>query len=138
MGNASALAGLLLMFGAASPTSAQPATVEGAYARLSPADARVARALFEAQVTPAAPAPMATRATPKVLTVDQIAAMKQGGQSWGQVFKTLKAQGRVADGNLNQVVARHGHRHDGGVASSVSASYDGTGYGRAAGDDTRR
>ena len=52
MGNASALAGLLLLFGAtsASPASAQTATVDGAYARLSPGNAKVARALFEAQV----------------------------------------------------------------------------------------
>ena len=72
MGNASALAGLLLLFGSAAPANAQqPATVDGAYARLSPGNAKVARALFEAQVTNTMPAAVKT---PKALTVDQIAA----------------------------------------------------------------
>jgi len=133
MGNASALAGLLLLFGAASPASAQqPATVEGAYAKLSPGNAKIARALFEAQVpntTP--PAPSAPAATaPRALTVDQIAAMKVG-QGWGQVFNAMKAQGLVLDKSLGQVVARFQHRTtesavatQRSAAPEPSASYD--------------
>jgi len=42
MGNASTLAGFLLLLGAvsATPSHAQPASVDGAYARLSPGNAR--------------------------------------------------------------------------------------------------
>ena len=117
MGNASALAGLLLLFGSAAPASAQqPATVDGAYARLSPGNAKVARALFEDQVTNSAPVAVKT---PRALTVDQIAAMKQG-QDWGRVFSAMKAQGLLTDKNLGQVVTRYEHRSAGAV-TAVSA-----------------
>jgi hypothetical protein len=131
MGNASALAGLLLLFGAAtaSPAAAQTAvTADGAYAKLSPGNGKIARALYEAQV---APTTTGTAPTSKSLTLDQIAAMKQNGQGWGQVFQTLKAQGLVADKNLGQVVSRYQHHvntHDADVSPS---SYDGgTGKGK--------
>ena len=126
MGNASALAGLLLLFGATttSPAAAQTAvTVDGAYAKLSTGNAKIARALHEAQVTPTSGTITTTGTTParsKTLTLDQIAAMKQTGQSWGQVFQTLKAQGLMADKNLGQVVSRYEHRAN----ADVSASYD--------------
>jgi hypothetical protein len=113
MGNASALAGLLLLFGAASPASAQQATIDGAYAKLSPGNAKVARALFEAQVSTTTP-PAAV--APKALSVDQIAAMKQN-QGWGQVFSAMKAQGLLLDKSLGQVVARYQHRS--GASSTV-------------------
>ena len=125
MGNASALAGLLLLFGAAtaSPASAQQATADGAYAKLSPGNAKVARALFEAQVSNTTPPVAGAPAAPtlKSLTVDQIAAMKQG-QGWGQVFSMMKAQGLLVDKNLGQVVARYQHRTSNpGAVTTVSA-----------------
>jgi len=142
MGNASALAGLLLLFGAtsASPASAQTATVDGAYARLSPGNAKVARALFEAQVNNTTPAPATAAPTSagaaKALTMDQIAAMKNG-QGWGQVFQSMKALGLVAEKNLGQVVNRDQQRSTSSVVKTashapvtkaevpdVSASYD--------------
>ena len=113
MGNASTLAGFLLLFGAvaASPAGAQPVTVDGAYAKLSSGNAKVARALFEAQsVTPTTSPSGGSSTTPssaKPLTLDQLAAMKQGGQSWGQIFQTMKAQGLVQDKSLGQVVSRY-------------------------------
>jgi hypothetical protein len=99
MGNASALAGLLLLFGAttASPANAQ-ATADGAYAKLSTGNAKIARALFDAQVK--------TPSSAKLLTLDQLAAQKQNGQSWGQIFQSMKTQGLVQDKNLGQVVTR--------------------------------
>ena len=99
MGNASALAGLLLLFGAttASPANAQ-ATADGAYAKLSTGNAKIARALFDAQVK--------TPSSAKLLTLDQLAAQKQSGQSWGQIFQSMKTQGLVQDKNLGQVVTR--------------------------------
>src|SRR5437764_13599641 len=132
MGNASTLAGFLLLLGAvsATPTHAQPASVDGAYARLSPGNAKVARALFEAQVTNTAPtsakptgtAGGTTAAAPRSLTLDQIAAMKQNGQSWGHVFQTLKAQGLVQDKSLGQVVSRYQHQQQtaGGVVTTAA------------------
>jgi hypothetical protein len=119
MGNASALAGLLLLFGAtsASPASAQTATVDGAYARLSPGNAKVARALFEAQVSNTTPA--APTSAGKALTMDQIAAMKNG-QGWGQVFQSMKGLGLVTEKNLGQVVNRSQQRSTVTVVKTAS------------------
>jgi hypothetical protein len=127
MGNASTLAGFLLLLGAvsASPSHAQPVSVDGAYAKLSPGNAKVARALFEAQVTNTTPTSRRqtpTGAAPKAMTLDQIAALKQGGQSWGRVFETMKAQGLVQDKNLGQVVSRYQHQQQnpGSMATAVN------------------
>ena len=131
MGNASALAGFLLLLGAVSapPARAQNVPVEGAYQRLSPGNAKVAHALFDAQAPAAPAAPRSTGTSgvtapvPKPLTLDQIAAMKQGGQSWGQVFQTMKSQGLVQDRNLGQVVGRYQHQQrvtSGRVVTTVS------------------
>ena len=129
MGNASTLAGLLLLFGAASasPASAQTATVDGAYAKLSPGNAKIVRALYEAQVTntmPAPPAPSSSSAAPRTLTLDQIAAMKYGGQGWGQVFHAMKTQGLLVEKNLGQVVSRYEHRSSSGVVTTASKKGD--------------
>lgn len=132
MGNASALAGLLLLFGAASasPATAQTVTVDGAYAKLSPGNAKIARALFEAQVpnpTPVRTTRVANGGTaPKALTVDQIAAMKQSGQSWGQVFNTMKAQGLVTDKNLGAVVSRYQQQQQSRAVVTSAANPGGT------------
>jgi hypothetical protein len=151
MGNASALAGLLLMFGAASPANAQPATVEGAYQRLSTGNAKIARVLYDAQVANTPSGATTTASGPsasKTLTIDQIAAMKQG-QGWGQVFQSMKALGLLAEKNLGQVVSRYQHRtgtgavttatrNAGGLGSgaAVSASYDDTSHRDAARADS--
>ena len=133
MGNASALAGLLLMFGAASPASAQPATVEGAYEKLSTGNAKIARALYDAQVSNTTSGSTTTTGggttTSRTLTLDQIAAMKQSGQGWGQVFQTMKAQGLVVDKNLGQVVSRYQHRSTGAVTTAANRSAGGPAAG---------
>jgi hypothetical protein len=115
MGNASALAGLLLLFGAttASPANAQ-ATADGAYAKLSTGNAKIARALFDAQVK--------TPSSAKLLTLDQLAAQKQGGQSWGQIFQSMKTQGLVQDKNLGQVVTRAQQQQQPRATAEASAS----------------
>ena len=140
MGNASALAGLLLLFGttSASPVSAQPATVEGSYARLSNGNAKIARALFEAQATPSQAGTVSGAGTgtsmPKPLTLDQIAARKQSGQGWGQVFQSMKAQGLVQDRTLGQVVSRYQRQEPRQVRvedsePSASVSHEGSSHG---------
>ena len=138
MGNASTLAGLLLLFGAASasPASAQTATVDGAYAKLSPGNAKIVRALHEAQVTNTMPAPAESSSTtasaaPRTLTRDQIAAMKSGGQGWGQVFHAMKTQGLLVEKNLGQVVSRYEHRSSSSLVTTASKKGDDA-AGRAA------
>ena len=114
MGNPSALAGFLLLLGVATtPASAQtPGLVNGAYERLSAGNQKIARALFDAQAAavPAnASASAAVGSAPngKMLTLDEIAAQKQNGTAWGQVFSAMKARGLLVEKNLGQVVSRY-------------------------------
>lgn len=128
MGNGSALAGFLLLLGAmsASPTSAQAPSATGAYERMSPGNQKIARALFDAQAaafTPAPPNSSRARAT-RALTLDEIAAQKQGGQGWGQVFQAMRSQGLVQETSLGQVVSRYEHQRS-RVAVSPAPSKNG-------------
>jgi len=59
------------------------------------------RALFDAQ----------SARTPGHLRLDEIAAPKQSGEAWGEVFRLMKAQGLVADKNLGQAVSRFNEVH---------------------------
>jgi len=77
----------------------------GAFDKLSPGEQKIARALFEAQKTSTDPK------APKPLTLDEIAAKKQGHEGWGRVFKDMKAQGLVTEKNLGQVVSSFERRH---------------------------
>jgi hypothetical protein len=106
MGNASAIAGFLLLLGvASSPASAQtPGLVDGAYQRLSSGNQKIARALFDAQGAVIEPA---SAASSKALTLDEIAAQKQGGTTWGQVFAAMKSRGLLREKDLGQVVSRY-------------------------------
>jgi hypothetical protein len=112
MGNASNFAATLLLFGAVMGTSPAVAqTPEGAYEQLSPGNQNIARALYDAQVAkpstaPAPPTKSPAVSGPKPLTLDQIAALKQPNQGWGQVFRTLKTQGLLEEKNLGQVISR--------------------------------
>ena len=132
MGNASALAGFLLLLGVATtPVGAQSLAPEGTYSRLSAGNQKIALALFDAQqahVMPSsgatsggastgapssnsatAPAPATASTTPaaKPMTLDQIAAQKQSGHAWGEIFQTMRDQGLVQEKNLGQVVSRY-------------------------------
>src|SRR5438270_10115891 len=100
MGEASHVAAILLLFGAATADAqiAPPPPAAGAYQKLSPGNQKVARALFEAQTVPMTPtttktgtktAPSSTATPssggangPNPLTLDQIATMKQHGAGW--------------------------------------------------------
>src|SRR2546421_2935746 len=114
MGEASHVAALLLLFGVttADAQMTPPPAPAGAYQKLSPGNQKVARALFEAQTVPmtptttkagtksaasvAAPSPAGAN-SPKPLTLDQIAAMKQQGAGWEHVFRQMRAQGLMTD-----------------------------------------
>jgi hypothetical protein len=102
-----ALLAMLAGTAAAGPAGAPAPTVTsagGEFDRLSPGNQKIARALFEAQPQP--PTPTASRP----LTLDEIAARKLNGQSWGQVFKDMKGEGLVREKTLGQVVSRHDHQ----------------------------
>ncbi len=125
MGNPSALAGFLLLLGVASssPVSGQtPGLVNGAYERLSPGNQKIARALFDAQAAVAMPAPDSGAGPDKKLTLDEIAAQKQGGQAWGQVFHGMKTRGLLHESNLGQVVSRYEHQGSASVSSAPQKS----------------
>lgn len=86
----------------------------GAFQNLSPGQQKIARSLFEAQQ------PSATGPAP--LSLDQIAAMKQG-TGWGQVFKQMKSEGLVGDAkNLGQVVSGHVMAHDTSTTTVATTS----------------
>lgn len=72
----------------------------GPFAQLSPGNQRIAQALFEAQRT-------------RPLTLDQIAARRLEGQGWGDVFRTMRTEGRVDAPNLGQVMSSYNDRHRG-------------------------
>jgi len=139
MGNASALAGFLLLLGVATtPVGAQSLAPEGAYSRLSAGNQKIALALFDAQqahTMPAtngastasassngatAPATNATTPSAKPMTLDQIAAQKQGGHAWGEIFQTMRDQGLVQEKNLGQVVSKY--QRPNAAASAASAA----------------
>ena len=93
-------------------TPAAPPAHEGAFARLSRGNRKIARALHDAQVVPA-PTTSASKTTggsttgtaPTPLTLDDIAAMKQSGQGWGRVIKDMKSQGLVTSKSLGKVAS---------------------------------
>ena len=101
------------------PTTTPPA--RSPYESLSPGNQKIARALFEAQTT----GTTTTSTAPKTLTLDEIAAMKQSGRGWGNVFKDMKAQGLVQDKNLGQVVSRYSQRRpsQGSVTTAAGREY---------------
>ena len=94
------------------PAPAQTTSKSEAFASLSPGNQKIARALYEAQTTPA---------TSSKLTLDQIARMKQEGQGWGNVFRAMKAQGRVDARNLGAIVSASKDQASTPVAASTTS-----------------
>jgi hypothetical protein len=104
----STLAALMLLFGATSATAqtVHPATPAGAYETMSPANQNVARALHEAQTL--TPLPQTGGSSRKPLSLDQIAAMKQSSNGWGQVHKDMQKRGvLLKDKTLAQIISRY-------------------------------
>ena len=144
MGEASHVAAILLLFGAATADAqVAPPPPTGVYQKMSPGNQKVARALFEAQTTTMAPTttkagsktptttpPAASANGPKPLTLDQIAALKQQGTGWESVFRQMRAQGLLTEKNISQVVARYNQSRP-PSASVVTTKGDGDSYGRS-------
>src|SRR3970282_100299 len=96
----SIVAAITLAAGRAAAQSPPPPAPGGAFESLSPGNQKIALAIYDSErrVGP-------TLAT-KPLSLDEIAAMKQGGKGWGAVFKEMKSQGLVQDRKLGQAVSR--------------------------------
>jgi hypothetical protein len=97
-------------------------TTAGAFDQLSPGNQQIAQALFEAQLASRPPG------TPPALTPDDIAALKQSGQGWGDVFKQMHAQGLVQEKNLGQVVSQFTHQPPISSAPSEMVITTGSGH----------
>src|SRR4029453_12471789 len=74
---------------------------------------------------PPDPGDIVTGPPARPLTLQQIAAKRLSGQSWGQIFREMKAQGLVQEKSLSQVVSRYGQLADSDQGTAV------TGAGRA-------
>jgi hypothetical protein len=152
MGDASHVAAILLLFGAATADAqvAPPPPVSGVYQKLSPGNQKVARALFEAQTVPmtmttttagkpSAPAPVPSASSAngrKPMTLDQIAAMKQNGTGWEYVFRQMRSQGLLTEKNMGQVMARYNQSRPPSAsivttAGGASAAGPADSYGRS-------
>src|SRR3990172_8424655 len=111
----SIVAAITLAAGLAAAQSPPPPAPGGAFESLSPGNQKIALAIYDSErrVGP-------TLAT-KPLSLDEIAAMKQGGKGWGGVLKERRAQGLVRDRNRGQAVSRQavsqGSRGRGGTAA---------------------
>ena len=108
-------------------STSQTSSTTGAFDSLSPGNQKIARALYEAQTTGSGGTTTANGTTTAPLTLDEIAAKKQGGQGWGNVFKDMKAQGLVQDKNLGQAVSRYQRSTHGGTSTTQSATYTASG-----------
>jgi len=93
---------------------------EGAFDKLSPGNQKIVNALFAAEQNTTPP-------PTKLLSRDDIAAMKQDGKGWGGVFKSMKAQGLVQEKNLGQVVSQANHAAHSNSSQSTMIT---TGSGR--------
>jgi len=79
-----------------------------AFDKLSLGNQKVAASLHQAQTPGTSP----TGSAIGLLTLQQIASKRLSGQSWGQIFREMKAQGLVQEKSLSQVVSRYGQVGD--------------------------
>jgi hypothetical protein len=130
---------------AATSPSAPSGSTAGPFDRLSPGHQQIARALFQAQEI-GAPSGTTTKqpgTTPQstLLTLDQVAAIKLSGLSWGQVFTRMKTQGQIQASNLGQLASHfvRGQRARSGSPRTATAGETRrtqAGCGEAAGEET--
>jgi len=94
--NPSGVAALLVAALAAAPSPSS------AFDSLSAAQQNTARALYDAQ----------QRWNPSArvkLTLDQIAARRQSGQGWGEIFNIMKSRGLVKEARIGDVLGGSQH-----------------------------
>ncbi len=86
----------------------------GTYKALSPGGQKIAEALFDAQKP--------VEGSGDVWSVDQIAAAKQDGRRWGEIFKQMKQDQLFQERNLGQLVSGQGKTD---VATATGAGTSG-------------
>jgi len=114
-----------LAVGAGAIAQTKSVTSAPAFDKLSLGNQKVAASLYQAQTAGTSP----TGSPIRPLTLQQIAAKRLSGQSWGQIFREMKAQGLVQEKSLSQVVSRYGQVAD----SEQGATATGTGRASASG-----
>ena len=128
-----------LAVGAAAVAQTKSVTSAPAFDKLSLGNQKVAASLYQAQTAGTSP----TGSPIKPLTLQQIAAKRLSGLSWGQIFREMKAQGLVQEKSLSQVVSRYGQVADseqrttaagaGRASAAGGTPLDGTSYGNGLG-----
>jgi hypothetical protein len=104
------LLGAVLALWLVPPRAWAQATGTGAFAQLSPGGQKIAQALYDAE-------------SPKTMTLDAIAKLKQQGKGWGEVFKTMKKDKLLTHKNLGQVV-KNFERRDPAAAKLAKAELE--------------
>lgn len=97
-----------LIVGAGAVAQTKSGTSAPAFDKLSLGNRKVAASLYQAQTAGTSPTGSAVRP----LTLQQLAVKRLSGQSWGQIFREMKAQGLVQEKSLSQVVSRYGQFAD--------------------------
>jgi hypothetical protein len=128
-----------LALGSGAVAQTKSMTSAPAFDKLSLGNQKVAASLYQAQTAGTSP----TGSPIRPLTLQQIASKRLSGQSWGQIFREMKAQGLVQEKSLSQVVSRYGQVADserGTTATSASrasaaggAPLEGASYGNGLG-----
>jgi hypothetical protein len=128
-----------LAVGAGAVAQTKSVTSAPAFDKLSLGNQKVAASLYQAQTAGTSPAGSPIRP----LSLQQIAAKRLSGQSWGQIFREMKAQGLVQEKSLSQVVSRYGQVADseqGALVTGVGTAnarggtpLDGASYGNGHG-----
>jgi hypothetical protein len=90
------------------------ARVSGAFEKLSLGNQKVAASLYRAQND--------AGSAVRPFTLDQLAAKRQAGQGWGQIFRDLKAKGLVHEKSLGQVVTKYGPIMEPGATASLNGN----------------
>jgi hypothetical protein len=108
----------VLVVGAGAIAQTKSVTSAPAFDKLSLGNQKVAASLYQAQTagTPSTGSPN------RLLTLQQIAMKRLSGQSWGQIFREMKAQGLVQQKSLSQVVSRYVKLADSDQGASVTGA----------------
>jgi len=93
----------VLAVGAGAIAQTKSVTSAPAFDKLSLGNQKVAASLHQAQTAGTS----STGSPTRPLTLQQLAVKRLSGQSWGQIFREMKAQGLVQDKSLSQVVSRY-------------------------------
>ena len=116
----------VLAVGAGAIAQTKSVTSAPAFDKLSLGNQKVAASLHQAQTAGTS----STGSPTRPLTLQQLAVKRLSGQSWGQIFREMKAQGLVQDKSLSQVVSKYVKLADSDqetVASSAVRAGAGTG-----------